>query len=148
MHAHAARAGAPVGPRRLLPERLVQLPGRAAVAALEEDAGRAACVQVVVLLAGHDRPQALERLLAVLGELDAVRLLPLAGEVVGVEDLRPVERGGDAREVAAAARVAHRELDRLARECARRDLERAVVALEHEQALLRADEKLGHVNLR
>ena len=123
---------------------LVELPVHAAVAALEEDARRAARVEEPVLLAGDDRPDALERLLPVLGKLEALRLLPLACGVVRHEDLRPVERGRDAGEVAAAPRVADRELDRLAGERARGDLERAVVALEREQALLRSDEKLGH----
>ncbi len=112
--------------------------------ALEEDAGRAAGVEVVVVLGGNDRPESLERLLGVLGELDAARLLPLGREIVGVEDLRPVERGRHARERAPGARVARRELDRLAGEVPRRHLECPAVALEHEQALLRSDQKLSH----
>ena len=145
VHAHAACTRAPLRPRRLLPERLVELPRRASVVALEEDAGRAACVQVVVVLGGDDRPQPLERLLRVLGELDTAGLLPLARRIVGVEDLRPVEGGGDAGEQPAAARIARRELDRLAGEGARGHLERiARRPLEHEQALLRSDEQLRH----
>ena len=145
VHAHAARARAPVGTRRLLPERLVQLPARAAVVALEEDARRAACVQVVVVLGGHDRPEALERLLGVLGELDAARLLPLGREVVGVEDLRPVERRGHAGERAArCARRASRTRPARRRNGATSPRMLAAVALEHEQALLRSDQKLSH----
>ena len=56
---------------------------------------------------------------------DALGLLPLARRVVGEEDLRAVERRGHRGEHAAAARVAHRVLDRLARERARGDRERA-----------------------
>jgi hypothetical protein len=138
VQAHAASAGRPFGARRLLPEPLVQLPGHSAVAALEEDARIAARVQEPVLLAHHDRPQPLERLLLLLGECDALGLLPLAGRVVGDEDLRPVPHGRHAGEVAAAPRVAHSELDGLAGERARGDLELAVIALEREQALLRS----------
>jgi hypothetical protein len=100
---------------------------------------------VSVVLGGHDRPEPLERLLGVLRKLDAARLLPFGGEVVGVEDLGAVEGGGDACEVPPAARVAGRELDGLAREVARGHLEcRSGLALQYEQALLRSDEKLGH----
>src|SRR5262249_6887914 len=50
-----------------------------------------------------------------------------------------------AREVAAAPGVARRELDRLARERTRRDLEGlSRLALEHEQAFLGSNEKLSH----
>src|SRR5262249_52751577 len=118
VHAHPARAGAPVRPRRLLPERLVQLPGLPAVEALEEDAGRAARIEMTVVLGRDDRPEPLERLLGSLRELDALGLLPLGGEIVGVEHLRPVERRRHTGEVAAAAGVTRRELDGLTGECA------------------------------
>ena len=52
VHAHAARARAPLGTGRLLPERLVQLPARAAVVALEEHARRAAGIEVPSSSAG------------------------------------------------------------------------------------------------
>ena len=100
---------------------------------------------LVVVLGGHDRPESLEGLLGVFWELDPTGLLPLGREVVGMEDLRSVERGGHARERAAGARVARRELDGLTREVPRRDLECVTAALEDEQALLRSDQKLGHV---
>src|SRR5262249_61861591 len=100
---------------------------------------------VSVVLRWDDRPETLERLLGVLRQLEAVGLLPLAGEVVGVEDLRPVERGRDGRQGATVPRVARRELDRLAREVPWGDLERRTsFALEHEQALLRSHQKPSH----
>ena len=103
---------------------------QAAVAALEEHARVAAGVDEPVLLAGDDRPDPLERLLAAFRQREPLRLLPLPGGIVGDPELRPVEgvRGGG--EVPAAAGIARRELDRLAGECARGDLERfAGVAL-------------------
>ena len=56
---------------------LVELPGRAAVVALEEHARRAARVEMPVVLCRHDRPEPLQRQLRVLGQLDPGRLLPL-----------------------------------------------------------------------
>ena len=61
---------------------------------------------------------------AALGQRDALGLLPLARGVLGVPDLRPVERRRHRGEQPPGARVAHRVLDRLAGERARRDLER------------------------
>ena len=36
----------------------------------EEDARRAACIEMTFVLGGHDRPQPLERILGVLRELE------------------------------------------------------------------------------
>ena len=138
-------AGAPVGPGRVIPEPAVELPGGAAVTALEQDARVAAAVDEAVLLTRDDHPEALERLLLALRQLEALALLPLAGRVVRDPHLRAVEPRRHRREVAPGARVARRVLDRLARERPCRDLERpACVALEHEQALPRAHQKLCH----
>ena len=61
VQAEPAAAGLPVRSRRVLPERALQLPRRAAVAALEQDARVAAGVQRAVVLAGDDDPDPLER---------------------------------------------------------------------------------------
>jgi hypothetical protein len=103
---------------------LVEVPRQASVAALEEHSRVAARVEEPVHLPRDDRPDALQRLLRPLWELHTLRLLPLAGRVVGDEDLRAVEPGGDGGEVTATAGVADRELDRVAGERAGRDLER------------------------
>ncbi len=123
VQAHASGAGSPLGSRRLLPERLVELPRRPAVTALEEHAGIAARVEMVVLDPRNDRPEPDQRLLLAFREREALGLLPLSGGIVGDEDLRPVEGRGHAGEVAAAPAVAHRELDRLAGERAGADVE-------------------------
>ena len=147
VQAEAAAAGLPAGARGLLPEPGVDLPRRAAVGALEEDARVSPRVEDAVAGAAGDHPDPLERLLGALGQLDAVRLLPLAGGIaVGVEDLRPVERGGDAGQQPPAARIAQREVDRLPGERARRDLElRPRLPREQEDALLRANHQLRHL---
>ena len=75
----------------------------AAVAALEQHAGVAAGVQRAAL-AGHDHPDPLERLVAAVGQRDAVGLRPLAGRIVGVPDLRAVEGRGRRGDHAAAGR--------------------------------------------
>ena len=145
VEAEAAVAGVPVGARGVVPQAAVQRPREAAVAALEQRAGVATGVEQAVSLAGRDHPDPLERLLVALGEGRPLRLLPLSRRVVGDPDLRAVEPGRDRGEVAPGARVAHRVLDALARERARGDLEPvARVPFEPEEALLRADQELGH----
>ena len=129
----------------MLPQRLVELEAGAAVAALEQRAGVAAGVHRALALAGDDHPDPLERRVAALGQRDAAGLLPLAGGVVGVPELRPVERRGDRGVHPPGPGVPQRVLDRLAGEQPRRDLERrARLPLEHDQALLRPHQQLGH----
>ena len=57
-------------PRRVLPEPPVEGEGGAAVLALEEDARVAARIDHAVGLARHDHPDALERMLAALGQFE------------------------------------------------------------------------------
>ena len=146
VHAHAACARAPIGARRLLPERLVELPARAAVVALEEDAGRAAGVEVVVVLGGHDRPEPLERLLGVLGELDAAR--PAATRPRDRRCRRSSARRTRTSRRRTCARCARRaSRTPPARRRSARDVTSngsPAVALEYEQAFLRSDQKLSH----
>src|SRR5581483_3293663 len=135
----------PAGAGLVLPEASVQLPGEAAVAALEEDAGVAARVDETFLLARRDHPDPLQLALAPLGQREAGALLPLARRVVRHPHLGAVEPGGDGGQVAAAARVAGGVLDGLPRERPRLDLERpARLALEHEQPLARTHQQLCH----
>ena len=73
----------------------------------------------------HDRPRSARAPASPpSGSSTPLGLRPLAGRVVGVEDLRPVEGRRHGREHAAGARVAHRVLDRLAGERARGHRER------------------------
>ena len=142
--AQPAAAGLPVRPAGLVPQPLVDRPGLARVAALEEHAGIGACVEHVVL-AGDDRPHARQRGVLTLGQGQALGLRPLPADIVGVEDLRPVERRRHRRQHAAAAGIAHRVVDRIAGERPRGLGELAPrLALEGKQALLRADEQLRH----
>ena len=144
VQAEAAGAGLPARPRRMLEERPVERERRAPVAALEQDAGVAARVDDAVGLAGLDHPDPLERRVAAARELQPRGLLPLAA-LVEVVDLGPVERRRDRREHAPRARIAHRELDRLAGERAAGHLEPAARgSREHEQALLGPQQQLGH----
>ena len=148
MKAEPSGPGAPVGSRRLLPERHVELPVEAAVTALEQHPWIAARVEQSVRLAGDDRPNPLQGGIAPLRQRKPLRLLPLAAGIVGDPELGAVERGRDGREVAPAPPVAYRKLDRLAGKGSRSDLERASsLALQCEQTLLGAYEKLGHVLL-
>jgi hypothetical protein len=133
-------------PGRVLPQRALQGPGRAAVGALEQDARVAAGVQGPVALAGHDHPDPLERRVPALGEGDALGLVPGAVGVLGPPELGPVEGRRHGGQQPARARVAHGVLDGLARERARPHGPRPASApLEREQALLRAHEELRHV---
>ena len=88
MQAEAAAAGVPLRPRRVVPEAAVERPREPAVVALEQAAGVAAGVEDAVGLALLDHPDPRERGVAVLGQRDALRLLPLAARVVG-DQIRP-----------------------------------------------------------
>src|SRR5205807_1974994 len=68
VQAQPTAAGLPLRAGRVLPERMVERPGLAAVPALEQDTGIAAHVEDAVALARGDDPEALEGLLAALGQ--------------------------------------------------------------------------------
>src|SRR5436305_7702753 len=109
----------------MVPEGFVELPGGTSVAALEEHARVTAGVEKAVLLAGHDDPDADQRILAALGQGDPLGLGPVARRIVGIPDLGPVEGIGRGGEVAPGARVTHRVVDGLAGEGASAHLEAA-----------------------
>ena len=96
VQAQAAGARLPARPRRVLPQRAVELEAGAAVAALEQHARVAARVE-------RRRPPRRARSprsarapsSPPCGQRDAFGLLPLALGIVGVVDLRPVEGRGD-----------------------------------------------------
>src|SRR5947209_7162249 len=97
----------------LLPQARIELPVGSAVVALEEDTRVPPGVDEPVALAQGEYPELLQRLIAALGQGDALGLLPLAGRIIGVEDLRPVEGVASRDQDATAARVTQRVLDRL-----------------------------------
>ena len=150
VQAQAAAARLPFRARGLVPEALIDLPVGAAVVALEQHAGIGAHVQRARRLTGRDHPDALECLVAALGQRHALRLLPIrAGVAVGVEQLRPIEGRGHSREQASAARVAQRVVNGLSGKRTGSDLEAVggattCLALEQEQTLLGPDNQLRH----
>ena len=104
VHRQAAGVAPPARARRVLEQRPVELPRRAAVAAFEQHARVAAGPQPRAVLVAGDHPHALERLVAAPRQRDALRRLPLAAEqVVGEPDPRAPERRRDRGEQAAAA---------------------------------------------
>ena len=92
MHAEATAAGLPLGARGMIPQPGVDLPVGPAVMTLEQHPGVTAGEQEPVGLTACDHPDPLKRLVPALGECHPLGLLPLTCCVVGVEDLRPVER--------------------------------------------------------
>src|SRR5262249_42123641 len=77
IQAQPAAARLPMGSRGLVPESRVDLPAGSAVVALEQDAWVSSGVQGSVRLATGDDPDPLQRLIATVGQGDAVGLLPL-----------------------------------------------------------------------
>src|SRR3954466_4363416 len=90
VQAEPAAARLPVAADAVLAQCLVEVPRLAPIARLEQHAGVPARVQLAGGLALRDQPDPLERLVPALRKRDARCLRPLAGGVVGVEDLRPV----------------------------------------------------------
>ena len=141
-----ARPRVPLGTGRHVPERAVQLPRLARVRAHEQRGRSDARVQDAVGFTRLDDPHPFERdIRDVLGERRALRLLPLAGRIVRVHHARAEETRRHRREVPPGARIPRRELDDVAGERARGDVERrAWLPAKDEQALLRSHEQFGH----
>src|SRR3990172_9393354 len=138
-----AEPGMPVLAARLLPHPTVELPGQAAVAALEQRGGVDTRVEEPVLLARRDDPDALDAGLRTLGQPRTVGLLPLPRRVVRHEHARAELAVRHARQVPAGPWIADRELDHLSREGPRRYGELPFARTpEHEEPLLGPDEDL------
>src|SRR5664279_170852 len=126
VQAQPATPRLPTRARRLLPQPGVDLPARSAVVALKQHSGISPRIERATGLAAGDDPDPLEHLIATFGQGDAGGLLPLdARIVVGVEDLRTVERRGHGREQPPTARITHCEVNRLAGKRPRLDLKTA-----------------------
>jgi hypothetical protein len=133
-----------LSPARLVPQAAVQLPRQPAVAALEQRRRIDAGEDESVLLARCDLPDPLDARVLASGKRRTLRLPPLAGGVLGQEDVRPELPVRDRRQVRPRARVLDRVLDGHAREGARGDIHRPTPRpAEHEQAFPRSDQDFG-----